>query len=500
MWLIPPALSSACPAELACSIRPLSSCSETLELRVSLSGKAEPRPLSWRGWQTRPWAAHLFGAGTWEGSMPDSFAVWFVSSLRDCPASPTVPPGTAPARLTLEATGKTVRARSRKPSVSSPNVAPPWCSSRTSQPSFAAFEMLTEDSAIPSAILDRNYRDWVTKSLSLSSSLRETLERVTSGNGFSSWPTIRANEGSSGEWVNQRDGSTLPTLNGVAQNWETPTSKNAVKSKKAQEVHGSGPGLEQQAQTWPTPNANPAAPNNGKNRGDGQIRERLTSQCLEERAQKWTTPMAHDVSPRGKGQKPCSKAGNACLARDAETWATPKAKTGGANSKRESREGTGGPDLQEQAERLWKLPTERVSARPTPAARDHKGSDLETRNGGASLSHFAETGERWHTPTASDDGQKVIVTSQEGNTLLAQADRFSRRVLDQTSGQELSPPARTLRPRLNPAFACWLMGWPTWWTHPAPISFAASEMALWRSKLRSHLRSFLLALEGGSRE
>jgi len=36
---------------------------------------------------------------------------------------------------------------------------------------------------------------------------------------------------------------------------------------------------------WPTPNANPSAPNNSTDRGNGRISARLTDQCLESRAE-----------------------------------------------------------------------------------------------------------------------------------------------------------------------------------------------------------------------
>lgn len=44
-------------------------------------------------------------------------------------------------------------------------------------------------------------------------------------------------------------------------------------------------------------------------------------------------------------------------------------------------------------------------------------------------------------------------------------------------------------PRLNPAFAAWLMGWPWWWTNPALTSCAKSAMASYRSKLLQQLSS-----------
>lgn len=63
-------------------------------------------------------------------------------------------------------------------------------------------------------------------------------------------------------------------------------------------------------------------------------------------------------------------------------------------------------------------------------------------------------------------------------------------VLSTLDGRELSPTRRTLGPRLNPAFACWLMGMPIWWTNPGITSSVKSEMELWRCRLDAQLRSF----------
>lgn len=99
---------------------------------------------------------------------------------------------------------------------------------------------------------------------------------------------------------------------------------------------------------------------------------------------------------------------------------------------------------------------------PTPNARDYKGSDLESRHGGASLSHFAETGERCHS-------------SPQGPTT--------------APGTESPKPPRTSHPRLNPAFVCWLMGSPFWWTRAEQTSCASAEMGSWLSRARQLLRS-----------
>ena len=66
---------------------------------------------------------------------------------------------------------------------------------------------------------------------------------------------------------------------------------------------------------------------------------------------------------------------------------------------------------------------------------------------------------------------------------------FSHPVHSTLDGRELSPTGRTLRRRLNPAFGCWLMGWPIWWTNPALINCVRSEMESYRFRLQSHLLS-----------
>ena len=107
---------------------------------------------------------------------------------------------------------------------------------------------------------------------------------------------------------------------------------------------------------------------------------------------------------------------------------------------------------------------------PTPSARDHKGTDIPNHRGGASLSHFVETGQRIHSSLPAPGSG--------------------------TSGRGSSPTARTSPLRLNPAFVSWLMGWPWWWTRAERISFAAREMASWTSRQRSLLWSLIDGSEG----
>ena len=57
-------------------------------------------------------------------------------------------------------------------------------------------------------------------------------------------------------------------------------------------------------------------------------------------------------------------------------------------------------------------------------------------------------------------------------------------------GETSSNDGPGLRRRLNPAFAAWLMGFPWWWTNPAPISFAQLETEWWLFRQRWRLESY----------
>ena len=65
--------------------------SPNIELFVTASGKPSLRPLSWRGWQTRPWIRLLSGT-TLPPSTADRGVASFISSLRATPASPGAMP------------------------------------------------------------------------------------------------------------------------------------------------------------------------------------------------------------------------------------------------------------------------------------------------------------------------------------------------------------------------------------------------------------------------
>lgn len=125
-------------------------------------------------------------------------------------------------------------------------------------------------------------------------------------------------------------------------------------------------------------------------------------------------------------------------------------------------------------------PTE-ASAWATPATRDHKGRDLRSRHGGASLSHQAETGQmthsrpdqatpggqtslldgpnshqQWPTPNPPNGGRRMRPEYAESR---GQTPTGKRQVYLETKVEQV-----TGKPKLNPLFVEWLMGWPPNWT------------------------------------
>ncbi len=130
---------------------------------------------------------------------------------------------------------------------------------------------------------------------------------------------------------------------------------------------------------------------------------------------------------------------------------------------------------------------------PTPMAQDAEQSGSE--NAGMTTLHRAS--QQWQTPASRDFRTPNNKSLQErgqgtkGEQLPNFVEHhFSHQVLSTIDGRPLSPTGRTLPRRLNPAFACWLMGWPIWWTNPALTSCVRSEMALYRSRLQWHLSSY----------
>ncbi len=264
----------------------------------------------------------------------------------------------------------------------------------------------------------------------------------------------------------------------MVDNWQTPVSDDAL-DRKVGKINSRGePKLSGQAHLWPTPMAGTPAQNGNAAAGNSDF-----SRKAEELARGlWTTPQAHDVTPRGSGQKPTAKAGNACLATDAQQWPTPQA--------RDFRSGDN-PDSPRQARKMeqgWSQNLNDVaeaSTWPTPAARDHKGENGQDHlTNGTGRLHMDQL------PNAVAHGfshpAPAIETHGGRSSLTARSLRPLLRLM-KSSATPAGYPAILRghsKPRLNPNFVSWLMGWPI---GHGLCACSATAWSAWSQHMRSAL-------------
>jgi hypothetical protein len=254
--------------------------------------------------------------------------------------------------------------------------------------------------------------------------------------------------------------------------------------------------LSSEAAQWPTMDCNTSTYSNGK-----------FGMNIREAAVNWQTP--HGMS----GMDHTGKVGSGGeFAKQVEKWMTPRASaaTNGSDSGSANRQKQGlNLGLKDQASQ-WMTPM-------VPNGGRHVSAEIVVAKGktdqGKRTVGLESQSMHWASPTTRmHKGGGNQVTRKDGKSRLDmldwQAEHFSHPPLITQDGQTSLPPilispqplpqvvsvsGGTTRPdllkrkRLNPAFACWLMGWPWWWTNPALTSFARSEMALYRCRLQQHL-------------
>jgi len=193
----------------------------------------------------------------------------------------------------------------------------------------------------------------------------------------------------------------------------------------------------------------------------------------------WATPAASDdvrgTTPYSQAEIDRPQGKPMTLAKDVAEWQTPSSQM--HNSRRQVGATEREPLLPAQANQ-W----------ATPKADDPRAGVCDSELNRKQPRLIAQV-TKWSTPRASERMQE---NSADANTSL------SRQVqVISTDGIELSPtaPSTSERRRLNPAFVCWLMGWPWWWTRAEPTSFGAQETESWRCALLRRLSSLCGALE-----
>lgn len=314
MWLhLPRSIASACAPEPADWISPsgwpLNASASTRELFVTLSGKPTLRPLSWRGWKTRPWMMRLSGMTFAPSTAARGVAAWIVS-LPATPASLSPAPANDWLRRIRDTFGPRWIASLAKLNLGS-------SSSKMLAPTFAWDSELSDEICSDEATLLR--RDC---------SQRQKSVPAMNANGSSSWPTAKAEQKAGTRGNDPRHGRTLDE---EATKWLTPNCPNGGRSVDKETVLSKGltedgkrtVGLESQVKFWPTARSNDTQGGSYQNQTDG-----TTQPTLVGAAKQWSTPRSSPNENRTTKHAPSHGNGHGrTLAGDAMmlSWPTPQA-------------------------------------------------------------------------------------------------------------------------------------------------------------------------------
>lgn len=189
---------------------------------------------------------------------------------------------------------------------------------------------------------------------------------------------------------------------------------------------------------------------------------------LSDMAEMWPTPRAEDAESCGNHPNAVDS-----LTGLAGLWHTPH---GIANTdKTGKRAGPSGNELGRQAG-LWITPMTPNGGRIATRKGDRDGEDRHLENQTAT----------WMTPNPNDH-KGSTAPGQRRRQLSEQTEACQSSPQPETTttgGNESLPLTRTLRRRLNPAFVCWLMGLPWWWTRTEAINCEREEMESYLSRQR----------------
>lgn len=295
---------------------------------VTLSGKAQQRPLSWRGWKTRPWIKLLSGmilphstasrgVERWISSLPDSLASRSPSPesgtarqttgtcghtstelsgsadhrpyfLRTCPASSQL------SLFTIDPKSQATSVRWTTPSRTRQTLVDVTTLKITGNGYTGDFSENTGSAYC--SISSANWKHLVTE-LSRESLQRWKSAPATSGRGCSSWPTA-----TSGKPTNPNSRRGAASLEGKAKQWPTPNAgpqndtdtnwqKRRAECKERHGNNGFGLTLGMATQQWQTP-----ATDSFRSRGG----DRKDEQWLDQQARAhWPTPRS--VEWKGTG-------------------------------------------------------------------------------------------------------------------------------------------------------------------------------------------------------
>lgn len=228
-WLYVPGLADL---NSACELQP----EETLAWCVTSSGTPSQRPLSWRGWKTRSWIAHLSGTISRPSMAARGAALW-ISSLQASRASHIALPGSD--------SDTTTSVRSGPSSCeSSKSASPQRCSSRTPLTSST-----TTDLFGPS------YGAWVSHTRRhCYTPPRNSAGRTSANASLSLLPTPTARSyGSNRGGAAGRVGAVRPSIETIVTTMPTPLASDGHKGGPNQQYSGGNPSLTMLVLALPTP-------------------------------------------------------------------------------------------------------------------------------------------------------------------------------------------------------------------------------------------------------
>ena len=248
-----------------------------IELWVSLSGKHEQRPLSWREWRTRRWVKLLSGT-TLAPSTADAGVDAWISSLRASRASRSASPDSNGESRTSATCGRTLPGSLARYALRG------YCS-KTSPVSQQPSLLMDEAPSKPSTT---TFASWVTKSRGTSSQRQRWGRHI-----FAS-------------------ASSLPG------DWPTPNTPSGGANTESTATHTGGLDLEGAVALWPTPDAGVRT---GFNRSES---EGATNRpLLAEAAKMWPTPRAEDSEATGAHRGMPDTLNAAAGHWPSDNWATP---------------------------------------------------------------------------------------------------------------------------------------------------------------------------------
>lgn len=497
MWLHLP--TSVCSPEPEDSTSPSESLFQDLAASATWNGK-EARPASWRrAWKTGALRTLRFGPTSELSQQNSSVAAW-MESLGASPVRIYPSQESEKGSLGSEAVfGKTTEE-------SLPKQSPNGCSSKTSADWFQASLFGTDPTSWDTSTTYRTPR--IMRQLRKNAGIFRATETDFTGD-FSSNTESPHCSMSAAAWKKWVTAWRVPQ-------WRRPTL--------ARRTEGSGSSSSQ----WTTPMASDSLGEMHQSRRAVEMgfAPRLQDQARAQVAN-WPTPRSEDSECAGNHPGAVDS-----LTGAAGLWATPRTITGGGESAERKQElgraESGGGDLQSQVN-LWQTPAT-DSFRSRGGDRKHEmGLDQQARNsslpapptplhGPASSPNDLGSRRRlepepqhmWGTPKAGSDMGKHNRTN--GKTYLKiggqaeqwrtpntrdhhkQGPREDHKQRQTTLVDQVEEAGKSKR-KLNPAFVCWLMNWPWFWTHPAPLSFARRETASWLSKARLLCESFCGGLD-----